>query len=64
MANLRRHDQHHLSMPESEHMPGSTVAKAPHTQLSGLALKAAHALEILYNVIVTLLIFLALTDFI
>lgn len=45
MADLRRHDQHHLSVPESEHIPGNAVSKAPHTQLSELVSDAAHAYD-------------------
>ena len=47
MADLRRHDQHHLSMPEPEYMPGSAASQAPRIHLSGLVPDAAHARNIL-----------------
>ena len=43
MADLRRYDQHHLSMPEPEYMPGNAASQAPHIQLSGLVSDSNHA---------------------
>ena len=43
MADLRRHDEHHLPMPEPEYMPGNAAPKPPRIQLSGLVSYAADA---------------------
>ena len=56
MADLRRHDQHHLPMPEPEYMPGNAASQAPRIQLSELVLDAAHAHNILNTLRVPLLI--------
>ena len=49
MADLRRHDQYHLPMPEPEYMPGNASSQAPRIQLSGLVPDSAHACKILDN---------------
>ena len=54
MADLRRHDQHYLPMPEPEYMPGTAASQAPRIQLSGLVPDAAHARNMLETLRVTL----------